>query len=318
MKINRLAVILLVSILVFSCKKDDDGDTTVNLRDRGEQAIADDQAIIEYLSTHFYNYEEFENPPEGFDYEIVYDTIAGDNAGKTAIIESDKLFTKTINYEGVDQLLYVLKVREGAGEKPTFADSTYVGYRGELLDHTVFNSYYKASLWFDLGGYQYISNGTIRQDGGTILGFARGLEEFGGASGYEIQADNTVKWNDDYGIGALFIPSGLGYFAAPPTTKIGAYKPLVFSFKLYNVNQADHDGDGIPSYMEDLDGDKELFTDDTDGDGLANSSDTDDDGDGTPTRDEIEIDEETGAITLTDTNGDGTPDYLDPDFFKND
>ena len=84
----------------------------------------------------------------------------------------------------------------------------------------------------------------------------------------------------------------------------------------------DHDGDGIPSYLEDLDGDKILFEqdDDFDGDGVPNYLDVDDDGDGVLTADEIEVNDanEDGIITedeiiFTDTNNDGTPDYLDPD-----
>jgi hypothetical protein len=33
-----------------------------------------------------------------------------------------------------------------------------------------------------------------------------------------------------------------------------SYSPLVFSFKLFELQRLDQDGDGIPSYLEDLDG----------------------------------------------------------------
>ena len=102
----------------------------------------------------------------------------------------------------------------------------------------------------------------------------------------------------------------------------------------------------MPSYLEDLDGDGEftLVSDDTDGDGIPNYVDTDDDGDGILTSNEIvittyneatkeavknislaanevliKIIEETDgtytgiSVTFTDTDGDGTPDYLDKD-----
>ena len=52
-------MICLTAFLVFSCDNDDDTPEVVPPRDRGEQAIADDQALIDYMSTHFYNYEEF-------------------------------------------------------------------------------------------------------------------------------------------------------------------------------------------------------------------------------------------------------------------
>ena len=60
----------------------------------------------------------------------------------------------------------------------------------------------------------------------------------------------------------------------------------------------DHDGDGIPSYLEDLNNDGEftqnsaadtLDGDDTDQNGTPNYFDADDDGDGIPTADEITV-----------------------------
>ena len=46
------------------------------------------------------------------------------------------------------------------------------------------------------------------------------------------------------------------------------------------ANITDFDDDGIPDYMEDLNGDGDYTNDDTDGDGLPNYNDTDDDNDG--------------------------------------
>ena len=71
--------------------------------------------------------------------------------------------------------------------------------------------------------------------------------------------------------------------------------PLVFSVKLYEIRRVDSDGDGIPNYLEDLDGDGYMRImptgvinpDDTDGDGIPNFLDTDDDGDGVSTKKEI-------------------------------
>ncbi|MCB7480957.1 FKBP-type peptidyl-prolyl cis-trans isomerase [Christiangramia sediminis] len=317
MRINKLLLICLTAFLVFSCdNEDDDNPAPVPPRDRGEVAIEDDQALIDYLSTHFYNYEEFENPAENFDYQIVIDTISGENGDKTPIIDSDKLITKTINNEGVDQQLYILKVREGVGAKPKFADSTLVTYEGQLLTSDVFDGNLKTPVWFSLVAYlARNATGSFAPRGGTVKGFNEGLQEFGGASGFKVKADNTIDWNDDYGIGAVFMPSGLAYFNSAPTVAIPDYSPLIFKINMFRVKKADHDRDGIPSFIEDLDGDGDVFNDDTDGDGLPNHSDSDDDGDGTPTIDEIVINED-GTIIYTDTNSDGTPDYLDPNFFK--
>lgn len=288
---------LFLAVSLISCNKDDDGPETVPVRDRAEQEIADQEALQEYLETHFYNYEEFENPSANFDYNVEIDTINAANADKIPLIESDLLEEKTITREGIDYKIYILKVREGVSMQPKFSDSTFVAYEGELLDQTTFDSSGNP-VWFDLTR--------------TIIGFSHALTEFKGASGFEVQPDNTIKWNNDYGIGAVFIPSGLGYFSNPTAT-IPAYSPLVFSFNLMGVNEADHDRDGVPSWREDINDDTIVGNDDTDGDGSPNYFDTDDDGDFIPTREEIADAEGNIVFPYPDTDGDGTPDYLDSD-----
>ena len=298
MKLRKFSLVCLLFTAVFvSCNKDDDSNTDpIEVRDRAEQEIADQEALKEYLETHFYNYEDFENPSESFDYNIVLDTINEANADKTPLIESDLLQTKTYTYEGVDYNIYILKVREGEKNKPMFTDSTFVSYRGELLDHSVFDSS-ESPLWFDL----------VR----TIPGFGQAITEFKGASGFEVNPDNTVTFNNDFGVGAMFLPSGLGYYQNGQAD-IPQYSPIIFTFKLYGVNEADHDRDGIPSYMEDLNDNKIITDDDTDGDGYPNYLDPDDDADVIPTREEIIINQD-GTLDFPDKDNDNTPDYLDPD-----
>lgn len=319
MKLTRLFFLsVLAGTFLIACSNDDDGTEEVPPRDRGEQAIEDDETLIAYLQTHFYNYEEFENPSSGFDYVVRFDTIAGENLDKTPIIESDLLYTKVVTKGDIDYNVYILKIREGAasGYQPTFADSTFVTYKGELTDRTVFENNTVVPTWFDLPGYLVRdSQGRINQSGGTIAGFSEALTEFREASGFTVNPDNTIKWNDDYGIGAVFFPSGLGYFSSG-SGSIPAYSPLVFSFKLLRAVEADHDRDGIPSWMEDLDEDGDLYNDDTDNNNFPNHSDPDDDGDGTLTKDEITIQAD-GTIIFHDRNGNGIPNYLDPEEFEN-
>ena len=298
MKLNKfLFLYLFLAALAFSCEKDDDEAKMVPPRDRGEQEIADQAALEKYLDTHFYNYEEFANPPADFDYRVQIDTINEANADKIPLSESPLLVPKTFTFEDVEYTLYVLKVREGAAEqlKPKFSDSTYVAYEGELLNRTTFDSS-QSPLWFDLTR--------------TIAGFGQGLTEFSGASGFEVQSDNTVQWNNDFGVGAIFLPSGLGYFSSFQEG-IPTYSPLVFTFHLYAVNEADHDQDGVPSWREDLDGNQRLLNDNTDGDNSPNYLDRDDDGDFIPTLEEISDEDGNIIFPYPDVDGDGTPDYLD-------
>jgi hypothetical protein len=309
MRLNKLFIIgVLAGTFLVSCKKDDNNDVeTVPPRDRGEQAIDDDEAILAYLQTHFYNAEDFENPAANFNYSVKFDTISGDNAGKTPIMDSDLLTTKIMRRDSVDYTIYILKIREGAGDKPTFADSTFQNYKGELLNRDLFDNTANP-VWFDHPGTLTQANPGI-----AVVALTEAMLGFGEASGFSINEDNTVSWDNDFGIGAVFLPSGLGYFNSSPAG-IPIYSPLIFSFQLYGVNEADHDQDGIPSYMEDLDGDGILYNDDTDENTFPNYLDSDDDGDGTLTSDEITVNDD-GSIDFPDTNSNGTPNYLDPDSF---
>lgn len=74
---------------------------------------------------------------------------------------------------------------------------------------------------------------------------------------------------------------------------------------------AQDDNDEVPAFEEDLNGDGNLFNDDSDGDGIPNFLDTDDDNDNVPTI--VEIINNDDPNEYPDFDGDGIPDYLDPD-----
>lgn len=298
--VKCLFIVLGLGLLIVSCNNDDDTSATA-VRDVTEVATENDQEIISYLETHFYNYEAFENPPENFDFRVVFDTIAADNVNKTALINEQELITKTVNIDDngteVPHKLYLLIVREGGGTSPTRVDSTFVRYRGTLLNGTVFDQR-EQPIWFDL-----IT---------SVRGFSEGLASIRSSSDIISNSNGTFNY-EDYGIGAAFIPSGLAYFNNPPTLSgIPDYAPLIFSYDLLVTEEADHDGDGVPTRLEDINANGDFTDDNTDGDNLANFLDNDDDGDTIPTIEEITIDEQ-GVITFTDCDGDGTPDYLDAD-----
>ncbi|MGB3468837.1 MAG: hypothetical protein WBA74_26365, partial [Cyclobacteriaceae bacterium] len=73
----------------------------------------------------------------------------------------------------------------------------------------------------------------------------------------------------------------------------------------------DHDGDGVPTSEEDLNGDRNPENDDTDKDGTPNYLDNDDDNDGVPTKSEDL--NGNGHPKDDDTDNDGIPNYLDID-----
>ena len=290
--LSYIFCVLLLLGLVLSCKKDSGPEPVRELQD---QAPKDDEALVSYLQTHFYNYEEFDEDPDNYKIEISIDTIADDNIDKTPLW--DQVQTKTIeltdrNDNKVPNKIYFLEVREGVGEKPSRMDSTFVTYKGTLLNRKVFDSR-ELPLWFDLTD--------------VIRGFREFLPELK-AGDHTLNNDGTYDL-DNYGQGIFFIPSALGYYAQN-LLSIPKYSPLVFSVALHKVNQADHDNDGILSINEDPDGDGNPFNDDTDEDRIPNYRDSDDDGDGTLTKKEYDRD---GDGVPDDYDNDGIPDYLDQD-----
>lgn len=291
--------ILALSILFLgACKNDDDGPGGELPRDRGEEALAGQLEIENFLSTHFYNYEEFESPTSDFDFIIRIDTISGDNSNKTPLIDQVNFKTVKDRFDSdVSYKLYYLNAIQGAGDSPQFPDIASATYEAFFTDREIFDSS-PTPVRFDLTA--------------VINGFQDVLVEFNGAGTITSNEDGTISY-ENYGVGAVFIPSGLGYFNNPPSTSIiPVYAQLIFTFQLIDANEADQDNDGVPSFMEDVNGNGFEEDDDTDEDGTPNYADNDDDNDGRPTRDEIEIDAQ-GNITFPDVDGDGTPDYLDSD-----
>ena len=286
---------VIFALLVTACKSDEEVET-VELNDFSEQAQTDDELIREYLQTHTYNYEDFQDTSIN-DNEIIVDTLSGNNTNKTPLSDLVSFTEVTITTpegEEINHKLYYLIARQGirAQDRATIVDSVYLAYQGKLLDGSQFDESI-LPVWFD--------------NTAVITGFRHGIQYF--APGNFTQNTNGSINYSDFGQGLIFIPSGLGYFANAQAS-IPAYSPLIFNINVYTTNQADHDADGILSFDEDVDGDGNPFNDDTDNDGIANFSDFDDDGDGIFTINEYDQDED--GIP-DDTDGDGIPDYLDND-----
>ena len=93
LKKNFLLILFLtINIsLLSSCKKDETTDPEATpKRDLAEQYIAENDSIIEFMETHFYNYTDFENIGNNQAPELIIDTIASDNINKTPISEQVK------------------------------------------------------------------------------------------------------------------------------------------------------------------------------------------------------------------------------------
>ncbi|TPV33895.1 hypothetical protein FJ651_06965 [Paucihalobacter ruber] len=297
-----IAVFIVVGI---SCSPDDPDFQPVPERDRTEQQIVDNDSLVGYLQTHYYNFSELQALNNITVADITITELPKDDNGnylplpdpnENRILWGDaNLVTKTTTFQDVEYTYYILNLNQGSGEgRPNFSDAVRVRYSGNLQNDFIFDST-PSPIVFDLTN--------------VIPGWNRVLPEFNAAETFSINTDGTVQYFN-YGVGVMFIPSGLAYFATPPVG-VPFYSNLIFKFELFQTEVLDHDNDGVPSYMEDLNGDFNLFNDDTDGDRIPNYLDSDDDGDGVPTRQEIIIRED-GTIEFPDSNDNGTPDYLDP------
>ena len=277
--------ILSVALVSFSCKKDDDGVPPPPPRDKQEVYDEDILEIEDYLETHFYNYEAFDdaNPYSlaNDEFELVFDTISEENGteDKTPLMDmlGGALSIKTVTEDGIDYKLYILTVREGLGDALHGLDKAVVTYDGTLSTGDSFDSAV-TPISFNLT--------TVGSLGGVVNGFREGLTEFKTSTGYTDNSDGTTVYHS-HGIGAVFIPSGLGYFSTP-VGSIPSYTPIFFKFGLINRNNTDYDIDGVPSHLEDLNADGSGMDDNTDGDSFVDFIDNDDDGDGILTRYEVE------------------------------
>ena len=287
---KKLFILLLISLVIIQCKKDDDTISEYEAREYSDQVIEDQIALEEYLQSHTYNYEDF-NSNSNIDVDI---KILGDNSTELSLFDMASVQSIDVpdaNGENVPHNLYYIIARDGIKENPSIVDSVYVTYEGKLTNGSTFDKI-NFPVWLDLTN--------------VVRGFREGVSKL--KSGVYIEnSDGTIEYSS-FGVGIFFFPSGLGYFESS-SPGIPEYSPLVFSVKLMTYNKADHDSDGVFSILEDIDGDGSPFGDDTDGDRLWNMYDTDDDNDGILTINELDKNED-GIID--DTDGDGTPDYLDP------
>ncbi|WP_347922272.1 FKBP-type peptidyl-prolyl cis-trans isomerase [Pontimicrobium sp. SW4] len=321
-----LLALLGLSLMFNACNKSDD-DTPkepVDVVDRGEQQIKDNDSIIGYLETHYYNSGDFVSNPNPSMNDLVITKLED---GETVPVEHtlliDAVDTKTTVFSETNYEYYVLKLNQGAGDTPNFSDTVRLNYSGNLLDESVFDNSVNP-VDFDLTS--------------LIRGWALAIPEFSTSESFVENGDGTVSYYNP-GVGVMFLPSGLGYFSGV-SPGIPIYSPLIFRFELFQTRVNDHDGDGVPSYLEDIDGDLNVANDDTNDNTVPDYNDPDDDGDGVSTFNELEpkeytVDTNNGeqepilgskefeyfrsenngvitikTVTIMDSNNDGIGDYL--------
>jgi hypothetical protein len=341
-------IVITASVLFFSCSKKDDDVTIEPPVDFAVQYPIDIAMIEDYLKN---NYITIVNHPGFVDDQDV--TIAKIDNGQPSIMSYlnattyPKLLIRPVKLHNVEYKLYYLVLRPGVGISPCSVDGVLASYKGTYLSRSAATATPPSELtatFFEELKYPQTAMSLYE----VITGWSEIFPQFKTGTS-TIKGDGTVTHND-FGAGVMFIPSGLAYYNAGKGG-IPAYSPLVFSFKLYNIERLDQDNDGVFSYLEDLNNDGYVYDfrntvayptppttnlDNTDTDAVPDFLDVDDDGDNYTTRLEITkpegtnsglslyfpfdpiVDDPLTTAIETETKGipeysaAGTPDYTTP------
>ncbi len=272
--------------LTLSCSKSTD-DIVVTPPRAYDLEYGYDKAVIDkFLNTYTYSINVnndivFEKPSATFTNPLLV-TLP------TSGITFPQLRFKNVALHDISYKVYYLVFNEGnTSKKPSRLDDVLIGYRGFYLENQL----------GIFGTTQEFENNPIPTSLFSLTTVIRGWGEilplFGTGIINASAPENNPTSYTNYGVGAIFIPSGLGYFNEEKrdqsnVLKIPSYSPLVFTIKLFDVKRADQDGDKIESMNEIVRNADDTFTfTDTDADGTPDFNDIDDDNDGLSTLNEI-------------------------------
>jgi hypothetical protein len=294
-KLKNIIGIIIFATIIYACG--DDNFTLTNPfsdRDYEALAISDNDSIVTFLKSHYYNRD--------------LDTIQKITSGNESMFTDGNLSSIELVENNIDYTLYIYVKEQGNPIKdkgfPSIVDSTFTNYKLNLLAKTdslsgLVDS--NSKIWFN--SYQ------------NVRGWAHGLTKLKG--GNNITNNEPIKYSNT-GKAYFFVPGGLGYpslnFQIGQDPNERPYDQiLIFEIELLDfVKDTDNDNDGIPSIIEDLDNDGDFFNDDTNGDGFPNFLDADDDGDGVFTKDEDANNDGDPTNDFSDPNNPTLPDYLNP------
>ena len=231
-------LLFAVTLLAVSCSKSD--SSTEPLRDYAEQYATDMANIEKFMKTHYM--EVVNNPGATNDQDVTF-TLIPPNGTQVSIWDQTDYPKQTITLEQNDitYTMYYLQLRQGSGptsKSPCNVDRVLTSYRGEYIykrteesvetiESKQFEELINPQSYFNLSA--------------VITGWSEVFPKFKTGS-YVGNADGTISYFD-FGAGVMFIPSGLAYYASSTGT-IPSYSPLIFSFKLYEIQRTDFDGDG--------------------------------------------------------------------------
>ncbi|OYQ47436.1 hypothetical protein CHU92_01045 [Flavobacterium cyanobacteriorum] len=277
---------MALSVYVISCSPDNNNGEAPP-RDYAVQYASEKADIENFLKKTYMVVDETT-------WDVVIDSIGPDTPQVSIWDQTEyPLQQKIVRSNNVDYTVYYITFNEGVGSAPIKADNVFISYRGIRLDteqftYVPFPANY-SSLLSTIEGWQEI-----------IPLFKAGIET-------NTNPQDPASFSD-YGAGVMFLPSGLGYYNIS-RVGIPSYSSLIFSFKLFAIQRADNDRDGVLSVNE-TGGFADIDDYDSDDDDIANYRDVDDDNDGILTKNEKQG---TGSPEDLDTDNDGIKNYLDTD-----
>ncbi len=287
--LKNIFALCILSVLAYACGDSD--RTSIEVFDHEAQALIDRDSLSIFFTKHYY--------------DTAVDSVKTLVAGATPLSEDANLKTMNVTENEIDYELYyyVESVGNPINEKgfPTPLDSIFVKYEGFRINSsdsiTPRFEIRETPIWFTLNS--------------VIRGWSYGFTNF--KNGDNVTDNGPITFENG-GKGILFIPSGLAYRNSGTSGSIRSNENLIFYINLFDfVKDTDHDNDGIPSWLEDPDGDGDPRNDDTNGDFFVNYLDGDDDGDGVPTKDEDANGDGNPANDFSDPNNPTLADYLNPD-----
>ncbi|TRX21883.1 FKBP-type peptidylprolyl isomerase [Flavobacterium franklandianum] len=292
--------LLIASVSLFSCSKDDSSTTIEPPRDYKVQYTTDIALIEDYLKINYITVVNHPGFVDDQDITITKIPTGGIQPSIYSYLNANtypKLLIRPVKLHDIEYKLYYLVLRPGVGISPCNVDGVLTSYRGTYLSLSAATATPPSELtatFFEESKYPQTPLSLYE----VITGWSEIFPQFKTGT-FKTNTDGTVTHND-FGAGVMFIPSGLAYFNSG--SSIPAYSPLVFSFKLYNIERLDQDSDGVFSFQEDHNNDGYVYDfrntiaypttpttnlDDTDKDGFPDFLDVDDDGDNYTTRLEI-------------------------------
>jgi len=176
-----------------ACNKSEDDDTPdpIDVVDRGEQQIIDNDSLIGYFETHYFNSGDFvNNPNPSMNDLVITELLDGETVpdNHTLLIDSIIPMTRTTVFSETDYEFYVLKLNQGAGDTPNFTDTVRLNYSGNLLDESVFDNSINP-VDFDLIG--------------LIRGWSLAIPEFSTSESFVENGDGIVSYYNP-GVGVMF------------------------------------------------------------------------------------------------------------------